>query len=239
MPGWTRGQTRAMREASREYAHHHRLLSTLDHATLVSILTKRESIDEAVRIRSPSRDSPDMPTAPASDLHTPTSVPETEASPHTEIWRPSMSREFHGLLQADTFAPVHQPVENVIDAKWMYTWKTDEQGWIVKAKSRLVTRGFNRREGIDVGDTFPPTVSSSCMRLLSAVGCELDLDLCRFDVDQAFVQSHLNEDVFLRLRKGCGKLSGKVVRLNKRLYGCASKIRFRTMHDRSMRFSFD
>ena len=62
-------------------------------------------------------------------------------------------------------------------------------------------------------------MSSSCVRLLSAIAYELDLDLCHFDVDQAFVQSHLDEDVFLRLPKGCAKLSGKVVRLNKRLYG--------------------
>ena len=79
-------------------------------------------------------------------------------------------------------------------------------------------RGFNPREGVDFSETFAPTVSSSCVRLLSAIACECDLDLCHFDVDQAFVQSDL-EDVFLRLPKGCGDLSGKVVRLNKRLYG--------------------
>jgi len=62
-------------------------------------------------------------------------------------------------------------------------------------------------------------VSSSCVRLLSAIACECDLDLCHFDVDQAFVQADLEEDVFLRLPKGCGDLSGKVVRLNKSLYG--------------------
>ena len=37
-------------------------------------------------------------------------------------------------------------------------------------------------------------------------------------MDQAFVQAELDEDVFLRLPKGC-ELSGKVVRLNKSLYG--------------------
>ena len=65
----------------------------------------------------------------------------------------------------------------------------------------------------------PPPVSSSCVRLLSAVACELDLDLCHFDVGQAFVQSHLDVDVFLRLPKGCSRLSGKVVRFNISLYG--------------------
>ena len=48
---------------------------------------------------------------------------------------------------------------------------------------------------------------------------ECDSDFCYFDVDQAFVQSDLEEDVFLRLPKGCGNLSGKVVRLSKSLYG--------------------
>ena len=51
------------------------------------------------------------------------------------------------------------------------------------------------------------------MRFFSAFACELDLNVCHFDVEQAFVQSKLDEDVFLRLRKGCGSLSGKIVRL--------------------------
>ena len=73
----------------------------------------------------------------------------------------------------------------MIDAKWVYTWKVDEHGWLVKAKSRLVARGFKQREGVDFGETFAPTVSSSCVRLLSAIACECDLDLCHLDVDQA------------------------------------------------------
>ena len=43
-------------------------------------------------------------------------------------------------------------------------------------------------------------MSSSCVRLLRAIACECDLDLCHFDVDQAFVQADFEEDVFLRLR---------------------------------------
>ena len=88
-----------------------------------------------------------------------------------------------------------------------------------KAKSRLVARGFRQRKGIDFGETFAPTVSSSCVRLLSAIACELDLDVCHFDVEQGFVQSKLDEDVFLCLPRGYGRLSGKIVRLNKSLYG--------------------
>ena len=84
----------------------------------------------------------------------------------------------------------------------MLSGKVDEQGWVVKAKSRLVARGFKQRVGINFGETFGPTLSSSCVRFLSAIACECGSDLCHFDVDQAFVQSHLVEDVFLRLAKG-------------------------------------
>ena len=55
--------------------------------------------------------------------------------------------------------------------------------------------------------------------MLAALACELDLDLCHFDAEQAFVQSHLDEVVYIRLPPGCGALSGKVVRLHRSLYG--------------------
>ena len=77
--------------------------------------------------------------------------------------------ESGGLVQANIFESVATN-----DAKWLFSWKTDEQGWIVKPKSRPVTRG-------------------------SKPACELNLDLCHFDVDQAFVQYKLDESIYLRL----------------------------------------
>ena len=82
----------------------------------------------------------------------------------------------------------------------MNRWKVDGHGWVVKAKLRLVERGFSQGEGIDVSETFAHIMSSSCV-LLSAIACERDLDLCHFDVDQTFVQSDLKEDVFCDCRR--------------------------------------
>ena len=90
-----------MRDASREYAHRHGL--PLDHAALVSMLSKGEAVHDIVRQHGAS---PDLPTARASDFQTPTSISEAEASPHPEIWLQPMDREFHGLLLAGTFAPI-------------------------------------------------------------------------------------------------------------------------------------
>ena len=103
MPGRTRGETRTMRDASREYAHRHGI--PLDHAAMVSMLAKGEATNEIVRQHGASKDSPDLLTAHASDLPTPNNVSDVEKSPHVDIWRHSMHQEFSDLLQAGTFAP--------------------------------------------------------------------------------------------------------------------------------------
>ena len=49
--------------------------------------------------------------------------------------------------------------------------------------------------------------------------CELDLGLCHFDAERAFVQSDLDEVVYISLPSSCGALSGKVEGLRRSLYG--------------------
>ena len=108
---------------------------------------------------------------------------------------------------------------NAITAKWVFTWKTDEHGYVVRANARLLAGGFEQREGVDFFETFAPTATASCFRLLGAIVCELGLDLCHFDAEQAFMQSTLENIAFIRLLQGCMKMSGKVVRLNRSLHG--------------------
>ena len=48
---------------------------------------------------------------------------------------------------------------------------------------------------------------------------KLDWKLGHLDVDQAFIQAELNTEIVSRLPPGCGEMSGKVVLLNKALYG--------------------
>ena len=72
---------------------------------MVSILAKGEATNEIAHQHGASKDSPDLPTAHASDLTTPNNVSVVEKSPHADIWRHFMHQEFNGLLQAGTFAP--------------------------------------------------------------------------------------------------------------------------------------
>ena len=46
-----------------------------------------------------------------------------------------------------------------------------------------------------------------------------DHSLRHLDIAQAFIQADLSEEIYMKLPPGCGELSGKIMRLNKTLYG--------------------
>ena len=98
MPGRTRGETRAMRESPRS-------MGLMSHAALAQGIATQEAFDEAFHGYELPPPYADRPTAPASDVPTPSTVAEADSSEHAAIWRNSRIREFHGLLQANTFGP--------------------------------------------------------------------------------------------------------------------------------------
>ena len=99
MPGRTRGETRAMRESPRS-------MGLTSHAALAQGIAVREAFDEAFHKHELPPPNADLPTAPASDVPTPSTVAEADSSEHAAIWRNSRTREFRGLLQTNTFGPV-------------------------------------------------------------------------------------------------------------------------------------
>ena len=98
MLGCTRGETRAMRESPRN-------MGLMSHAALAQGIATREAFDEAFREHELPPPDAHLPTAPASDVPTPSTFAEAESSEHAAIWRDSRTREFRGLLQANTFRP--------------------------------------------------------------------------------------------------------------------------------------
>ena len=90
---------------------------------------------------------------------------------------------------------------------------------MVKAKARLVAKGFKQKYGVGYLETFSPTANAASQRLLVALTYKYNLELLHRDIEQAFDQSELDHEVFMKSPPGCGSMSGKVVRLNKSLYG--------------------
>ena len=90
---------------------------------------------------------------------------------------------------------------------------------IIKTKGRLVAKGFIQVQDVDYLQTCAPTPSSASGIILAAVANEHDLKISHFDVAQAFVRSKLDAEICMKLPGGCGDMSGKIVLLNRSLYG--------------------
>ena len=98
MPGRTRSETCAIRDS-------HHSMGLMSHAALAQQSAIRETFDKALREHALLKPEADLLTAPASDLPTPSTIAEADASEQAEIWRGFRAREFSGLLQPHTFGP--------------------------------------------------------------------------------------------------------------------------------------
>ena len=94
---------------------------------------------------------------------------------------------------------------------------------------------------MDYLETFSPTAIAASQQLLVALACKYNLELLHWDIEQAFVQSELNHEVFMKLPPSCGLMSGKVVCLNKSLYGWkqASRTLYKRLVSNLKRIGFE
>ena len=144
----------------------------------------------------------------------------------------AMRAEFKGLvsLNAFEFVDVVPNGVNSVSARWVFAWKVDKDGNIVKPKARLVARGFSQVHTVDFLETYASTPAASCVKLLVAIAVENDWKLRQLDVNQAFIQADLDFNVFIKLPDGSEDKRGKVVKLNKSVYGLNQVGRSWAMH---------
>ena len=148
------------------------------------------------------------------------------------MWEDAMRAEFKRLVGLNAFELVDVVPDgvNVVSARWVFAWKVDKDGTIVKPKARLVARGFSQVHTVDFLETYAPTPAASSVKLLVAIAVKNDWELRQLDVKQAFIQADLDFNVFARLPDGCGDKSGKVVKLNKSVHGLKQAGRRWAMH---------
>ena len=137
-----------------------------------------------------------------------------------EEWLSAMRLELEGHNEIGTFSVDVVPKGlNVITRKWVFAWKTDSDGYITKAKARLVARGFGQQSGVDYFNMFAPTPAVSFIKVALAIAVQNDWPLYHFYVEQALVQAKLDTNVYMKLPCGCGERTGKVVKLDRALQG--------------------
>ncbi|PQM43552.1 hypothetical protein VC83_09679 [Pseudogymnoascus destructans] len=100
---------------------------------------------------------------------------------------------------------------------WVFTYKFDNSGFLVKYKARLVVRGDLQRYSIH-DETYAATLASRTFRALMAITAYFDLDTDQMDAINAFTNSRIDEEVYVRCADGY-KEQGMCWKLNRALYG--------------------
>ena len=86
--------------------------------------------------------------------------------------------------------------------KWIYTVKNDLKGTIVRYKARLVVQGFFQIFGVDYTDTYSPVAKFVSIRIILALCVQLGLIIHTMDVDTAFLNAELDEDIWVKIPEG-------------------------------------
>ena len=148
----------------------------------------------------------------------PKSAKEALSIPH---WKQAMDEEFAALMRNKTWKLVQLPPNRrAIGSKWVFRVKYHPDGSISKYKARLVAQGFNQREGFDFTETFSPVVKPTTIRLILTLALSRGWSIRQLDVNNAFLNGDLQEDVYMVQPKGFEVEGTRLVcKLTKALYG--------------------
>ena len=160
--------------------------------------------------------------------------PETydEAINSTEKkeWRKAMEEEMKALRENKTWELCELPPKcKAVECKWVYRMKSDETGQIIRFKAKVVAKEYTQRQGIDYDEIFAPVTRLTTPRILLSVYAVRELEIMQIDIETAFLNGELDEEVYMRQPEVYIKEKRLVCKLKKALYGLKQARRARYM----------
>jgi hypothetical protein len=146
----------------------------------------------------------------------PESFEEATSSGNAEQWKQAMDEEIQSLKQNQTWTLVEPPKnQQVIDNRWVYKIKRNEDGSVQKYKARLVARGLRQIAGVDYNETFSPVSKFDSIRIILCVAASEKLILRQFDVKTAFLYGNLDEILYMQQPDGYQDGTKRAYKLNR------------------------
>nr|GEZ93882.1 hypothetical protein [Tanacetum cinerariifolium] len=137
------------------------------------------------------------------------------------IGNPSQSVRTRRQLELDAQMFDRPLCTNVINLKWLWKNKRDEENTVIRNKSRLVAKGYAQKEGVNLEESFAPIARLEAVRLFIAYAAHKSFTVYQMDVKTAFLYGPLKEEVYVNQPDGFVDPyhPDKVYRLKKALYG--------------------
>ena len=98
--------------------------------------------------------------------------------PNSQKWIEAMNEEYKSIQDNKVWELVPLP-EGIkfISCKWISKTKQDANVNVERYKTRLVAKGFNKKEGIDFKETFSPVFMKDSFRTIMTLVTHFDLEL--------------------------------------------------------------
>lgn len=133
-----------------------------------------------------------------------------------EFWD-AMHKEVHQLNQKGTYRVIRRTESKTrpLPLLWVYKYKFDNDGYLVKFKARLCVRGDLQ---VNTNDNYAATVAARTFRALMAITAAFDLEIYQLDAVNAFLNSNIDEETTTEWPLGFGDQETSWLLL-KALYG--------------------
>ena len=118
--------------------------------------------------------------------------------PNTDLWLAAMAIKLNTFMEIGLYQEVEAPPDcKIINSKWVFKIKHRPNSEIDKYKACLIAKGYMQVEGLDYMDTFAPVTKFTTICSLLALAAQHDLEVHQIDVKAAFLNSELDEEIYL------------------------------------------
>lgn len=153
----------------------------------------------------------------------PRNVKELQNHMFKNEFKADMSVEWRNIRLKGCFQCTNKTQETadseVLPLMWVFTYKTDEDGYITRFKARLVVRG-DLQSPLD--DTYAATLAVRNFRALISIANYFDLELYQYDVPVAFLNARMNRKLYAYTPEGVDEIEsglGELLLVLRALYG--------------------
>ena len=167
-------------------------------------------------------------TAPKTRFHHSTLPPEPRfyqnvmklPAIHKQGFLTAMQREISDVKRKDTYRTITWKDFNTQDNEvlpliWVFKYKLDSEGYLLKYKARICVRGDLQATA---EDTYAATLATRIFRALMAIAAYFNLEIQQYDAVNAFTNAQLNTPVYCHPPEGFSD-SDHLWELRRALYG--------------------
>ena len=156
----------------------------------------------------------------------PRSIQEAQRTPHSQQWMSAVDVEMGKMVFYEALLPiVSLPAgAKALPSQFVFTNKFGTLGEIIDFRARLVLGGHRQLKNVhfDAAAIYSPVAGMETWKMMLSSGAANHRYICIIDVSAAFLQGdRLQEEVFMRLPKGCTMAGGTtdLVQVQVGIYG--------------------